>query len=221
MQVLSQDCELAIRTANDAIAAFQEMRDMSGEAQALLVIGQGHRGLGAVPTAEDFGKRALAIFKEVDDESGANYAKSFLQELKGGPAPAAAKPADAGATASSGAAEEAAKGPDPAIIRATLKEAVGQLLGTDEDIQDDIPLMEAGLDSLSAVQFRNDAVKQLGVSLPASLTFDYPSIAALVAHVVEISPTVVVRLAAPGGSAPVEEVKKGPDPAVIRSTLKE
>jgi hypothetical protein len=37
------------------------------------------------------------------------------------------------------------------------------------------PLMEAGLDSIGAVELRNAITSRFGVELPATATFDYPS----------------------------------------------
>lgn len=41
------------------------------------------------------------------------------------------------------------------------------------------PLMEAGMDSIGAVELRNAVTAKLGVELPATVTFDYPTVEAL------------------------------------------
>ena len=47
------------------------------------------------------------------------------------------------------------------------------------------PLMEAGLDSIGAVELRNAVNTKLGIELPATATFDYPSADALARFVVQ------------------------------------
>lgn len=54
---------------------------------------------------------------------------------------------------------------------------VSEVLG--ESIPPDQPLMEAGLDSIGAVELRNTVAAKFGVELPATVTFDYPTLDAL------------------------------------------
>lgn len=49
----------------------------------------------------------------------------------------------------------------------------------------DQPLMEAGLDSIGAVELRNAVSANFGIELPATVTFDYPSADALARYVIQ------------------------------------
>jgi hypothetical protein len=46
----------------------------------------------------------------------------------------------------------------------------------------DAPLMDCGLDSLGAVEFRSSLEAHLSVQLPPTLVFDYPSLSAIVGY---------------------------------------
>ena len=64
-----------------------------------------------------------------------------------------------------------------ADVVAEVSAAVFSILGTPVGAQQ--PLMEAGLDSLGAVELRNALGSRFGLELPPTVTLDHPSVAAL------------------------------------------
>lgn len=65
----------------------------------------------------------------------------------------------------------------PADIQAIVESILGTAVAADQ------PIMEAGLDSLGAVELRNTIATKFGIEdLPATLVFDYPTAHALAAH---------------------------------------
>jgi acyl transferase domain-containing protein/NADPH:quinone reductase-like Zn-dependent oxidoreductase/NAD(P)-dependent dehydrogenase (short-subunit alcohol dehydrogenase family)/acyl carrier protein len=85
-----------------------------------------------------------------------------------------------------------------ALVRETAMDVVGS-----GDLSDNAPLMEAGMDSLSAVEFRNRIVAELpDVKMPNTLIFDYPSIAAIGNYVMEQLGPAVMPVASAGLLAP-------------------
>ena len=62
--------------------------------------------------------------------------------------------------------------------------AVAGVLG--ERVAPDQPLMEAGLDSIGAVELRNAVSAKFGVELAATASLDHPTAAALAAHIAAI-----------------------------------
>ena len=64
---------------------------------------------------------------------------------------------------------------------AEVSAAVLSILGT--PVGEQQPLMEAGLDSLGAVELRNALGTAFSLELPATVTFDYPSVSALADYI--------------------------------------
>ena len=69
-----------------------------------------------------------------------------------------------------------------ALVLEQVQDAVRAVLGT-TDTSIDQPLMAAGLDSLSSVELRNSLEERLGVQLPSTLVFDYPTISSIAGFV--------------------------------------
>ena len=62
-----------------------------------------------------------------------------------------------------------------------MAETVASIMGA--TAPEDQPLMEAGLDSLGAVDLRNALSSQFALELPATFTFDHPTVAAMALHI--------------------------------------
>ncbi len=92
--------------------------------------------------------------------------------------PSAAAASQAQGAAAGGADREAHLRQVSAEVAAVAAEVLG-MPGLDLEQ----PLMAAGLDSLGAVELRNALQSRLGVELPTTVVFDYPSISAMAAYV--------------------------------------
>merc|ERR1719150_1925624 len=74
---------------------------------------------------------------------------------------------------------------DPEMLKLKIQDVANSLMGI-ESLAGDTPLMDAGLDSLSMVEFRNELVKEFpGVDLPGALLFDYPTVNSLAEFVAD------------------------------------
>jgi acyl transferase domain-containing protein/acyl carrier protein len=138
------------------------------------------------------GGRTPAFLREVMGETAAETGA----ERGAGPGGAPAAPARLRDQLA--AAPEAGRA---ALVKAFVQTQVARALGTDPQllIDEQTPLGELGLDSLLAIELRNILGAALGHTLPATLVFDYPTIAALTRMLV----TDVLGLAAQTAAPPV------------------
>jgi len=73
-----------------------------------------------------------------------------------------------------------------AIVEAHIREQVGAVLGmAAKRVDVNKPLQAMGLDSLMTLELRNRLERGMGMKLPATLVFNYPSVAALTRHLAE------------------------------------
>ncbi len=120
------------------------------------------------------------------------------------PAPAAAGQPGAGTSAAALAAAAASPAAGMSAeqrlayvtgeVEAAAKAIVGSSVSASE------PLMAAGLDSLGAVELRNSLEGRLGLQLPSTLVFDYPTVAAIAGFVADS-----LAAAAPGDEGALAE----------------
>merc|ERR1712086_33351 len=69
------------------------------------------------------------------------------------------------------------QGPTPEEVLMQVRSAALDLTSSGDDLQDDEPLMEAGLDSLAAVEYHGMLTKSFdGISLPSTMMFDMPTV---------------------------------------------
>jgi len=158
-------------------------------AEALAVQGSPNK----LEKAEEYVNSGLELARQSQDSTTEDRALQLLESLYG---PAEEEMAavqeiaavQVAAGPASVAVEAAKKGLDPEWVRQIVENTAKQAVAAEDDeLHMDAPLMESGMDSLSSVAFRNQLNQQIGMNMPAALMFDYPSMRAIVDHVVETS----------------------------------
>mmetsp|Transcript_88340 Transcript_88340/g.184613 ORF Transcript_88340/g.184613 Transcript_88340/m.184613 type:complete len:860 (+) Transcript_88340:248-2827(+) len=205
-QMMAARIPEAMTAAKEAAEIFKGSGQKAEEAASVLQIANIHYAAGMQEKALEAAQEALALAKEAQASDTEKRASELVEKIQGKPklsieavggqmpAGALMAPADGGAAggaaAAPGAAEsvaQASKGLDPEEVLHAVQEMAKAAIGLDEELLVDSPLMDSGMDSLTAVSFRNGLQQNLGVKLPSSLMFDYPTMKEVANRIVELS----------------------------------
>ena len=80
---------------------------------------------------------------------------------------------------------QSSAGSDFVKVQGNVSRLVAKQIG--HDVPTDAPLLEAGLDSLGAIELRTALSSSFGLDLPATVIFDHPTIAALTSYISSFS----------------------------------
>merc|ERR1711933_544078 len=184
----SQDFNEARMKAEESIYVLQKIGDARGEEQGWEVI--------------DSIERVEAERREAEQQAQLlqwQQQQAWMQQQSGGlvmtplPQQTDAPAAEASQAAGGGYEAKLVKLDTSSVlemgtVKTQITEITKGIIGYDDDIEADMPLMESGLTSNTAVLLRDALVQQLpGIPLPVTLIFDYPSIAAMGELIVESS----------------------------------
>jgi len=187
------DVDLALSSAQEAQNLSAEVEDDLGLATAVVLQANILYHKGENSAAKSMAEKGLKFAEGAGASDLVADAQDLIQRTSAaGPSQVqeAAAVTDAPAAAEGTtvvAAAEAKKGMDPEVVQETLVTLVQQNVAEDEAVELDTPLMDAGLDSLASVAFRNAIQTQLGLQMPSSLMFDYPNVRQLTDFIVEKS----------------------------------
>jgi len=210
VHMLDRQLESTLEACKEAQSLSKDIGNKSGEAYAMTITAEAHARGGKLEQGRKVADAGLKLFNEVEDQSGIKYAMDLLEKIQEAMpkqeerAPAAARASPAASFMSQkGTFQDAAPvqeeetqvakpgvrtGPkaDGDSIKGKVSSVTAEILGLDDDLPEDSPLMSSGLTSNSAVLLRNKLAEELpGISLPFTLVFDYPTIGTIADYIAE------------------------------------
>merc|ERR1719401_2335150 len=184
----------ALKASSKAETIFRDCGEKVMEARAAALVAQVHAFNPKQETkAEELANKALELARAAKDFEAEDAAIRILEAIYARQQASAPAPEmvyqlteEVQVAGASSAAVEVKKGLEPEDVRPKVLEVVKNVTGGEEEVMMDTPLMDTGMDSLSAVAFRNELNRSFpGANLPASLMFDYPNINQITDHIVE------------------------------------
>jgi len=195
ISLVDGDYEEALALATEAATVSINCGDPTQEAHAIGLCAHAHYKIGNLQKASEMARKGLAMSQEVQDVEGESAVRAILEEIEqvhqrddSGSTrfvpKAIVEIADSSVPAPVVQGKEISKDRD--FLTKTVLAVARDAVGDDGDIDLDSPLMEAGMDSLSMVSFRNNLLTELdGVDLPATVVFEYPTLHSLVSYLME------------------------------------
>lgn len=207
VQLMSYQLGVAMASTKEALEMFRKVEDQPQEAAAVILLAECHYAGGKHEKAEETAREGIQLAVACGDVRREQYGQALLGQInesrqamlqrakpqmvpmqmmpQGQAVPAVA---DAGAPeAAVVAAPPKQVGLDAAMVSQTVQDMARQAIGVDDELYLDSALMDSGMDSLTAVSFRNGLQQNLGVKLPSSLMFDYPTMKEVSNRIVELS----------------------------------
>jgi len=205
-QMLAVRITEAMAAAREAVDIFRALGLKDQEAASIVQIACIHYASGMQEKALDAAQEGLALAKECNSAETEKSASDLIEKIQGRPRlsfeavggvmpsgvmmpapPGGGAVLAGGATAAASEVVAKPKGLDPEEVQQAVQEMAKAAIGLEDELYLDSPLMDSGMDSLTAVSFRNGLQQNLGVKLPSSLMFDYPTMKEVANRIVELS----------------------------------
>jgi len=184
----------AIRSAGDSVAAYAEIEDKASQVHSQLLISNARAMLGEREQAKFLAEQALELARSCGDDAAINAAESAVGAYSDGGeriAPRkveqAIEEAPTAVETSSAAAPvvEAASAYTEENVKNELTAMITDLVGSDDPVEVDTPLMGYGIDSLSGIQLAAQISKAFSMTTTPTLVFEYPNIATMIEYVLQ------------------------------------
>merc|ERR1712224_755647 len=188
--MLSEKYREALQAMQEALILFRKCEEEGGQVRVLCMMGETYIKMSNKKKANEVLEGALKMAKQGNFEEDASAISELLQKTKTA-APTQMVMADQvqqAQAASAAAGADAVKvyvPPTADIIIERVKMMVADVAGDAEPPDNDTPFMDAGIDSLSSVELRTSLQKALGLQLPSTVMFNYPTTNAMADYIVE------------------------------------
>lgn len=176
------------QAATEARLLYKQVDDEVGQVRALILLAQSWVIRSKSKKARGYLNDALAIAEKIEDTPGEEAIQELLKAVEEAKPAAVAMavvadgggggPVDAGAASAGPAGGTVAKAyvpPDADMVRQRIMAMVADATGAGDELQGDVPFMDAGVDSLASVELRTSLQTAFGIPLPSTVMFNYPT----------------------------------------------